>query len=313
MNYYEILGASRQAEPAVIDAAYRAMMRRYHPDVFNGGRDEADRRSKEINEAYGTLRDPRRREAYDATLAPEVPVGSFSGSQPKLSAVGKPHRTDRLTYALYALPPIAVIVLLLTLSSIAPPANVQRPSPPIVPAPAHEPQREATVFKTQAITDPEHCRGPKCRILTPFGWGGIEAGVTDSSAEASSGMRFKDNGHYTGAGDGTCLAYEVVGGPPNIQMLVEHGVVTTVEASFDPDLPIFGTDRGVRLGDSEKMVRSKYANLKQLPNIYSTPPDKMLFHYEPGGVRGIKFSIVNGVVQEIAVGTSSIEYVEGCL
>jgi len=132
-------------------------------------------------------------------------------------------------------------------------------------------------------------------------------------AESSSGLRIIDDGHYTDTGDGSCLSYKVVGGPENLRMLVEQGVVTTVEAFFDPKMPVFQTDRGVKLGDSEKAVRSVYASLKQLPDIYSAPPDKKLFYYEPGGERGIKFDINDGRVSGISVGTASIEYVEGCL
>jgi hypothetical protein len=89
--------------------------------------------------------------------------------------------------------------------------------------------------------------------------------------------------------------------------------VTTVEAYLEPKQPKFRTDRGVGLGDAESTVRKAYKGLKQLPDIYSDPPDKKLFHYEPGGERGIKFSINGGKVTGISVGTRSIEYVEGCL
>lgn len=130
---------------------------------------------------------------------------------------------------------------------------------------------------------------------------------------ASSGLRIIDDGHYTDAGDGTCLSYKVVGGPENLRMLVEHGVVTTVEAYLDSEMPVFRTDRGVKLGDAEATVRAVYPSLKQLPDIYSAPPDKKLFYYEPGGERGIRFDINDGRVSGIAVGTTSIEYVEGCL
>ena len=34
-DYYRILQVHPQAEPEVIDAAYRLLMRKYHPDVFD--------------------------------------------------------------------------------------------------------------------------------------------------------------------------------------------------------------------------------------------------------------------------------------
>ncbi|WP_083770954.1 DnaJ domain-containing protein [Phenylobacterium zucineum] len=63
-DHYEVLGVSPEAEDVVIDAAYRALMKRHHPDV-RGGAGEA--RAKEINEAYRVLRDPDERARYDRT------------------------------------------------------------------------------------------------------------------------------------------------------------------------------------------------------------------------------------------------------
>jgi hypothetical protein len=63
-THYEALGVSPTAEPEVIQGAYRALMRKYHPDA-NGGA-YSDARAKRINEAYATLSDPGLRAAYDA-------------------------------------------------------------------------------------------------------------------------------------------------------------------------------------------------------------------------------------------------------
>jgi hypothetical protein len=57
---------SPDAEAEVIQGAYRALMRKYHPDA-NGGA-YSDARAKRINEAYAALSDPGSRAAYDAQL-----------------------------------------------------------------------------------------------------------------------------------------------------------------------------------------------------------------------------------------------------
>jgi curved DNA-binding protein CbpA len=62
------LGVSAEAEAASIDAAYKTLMKRYHPDAQRGGAG-ADAQAKAINEAYRVLRNPDTRARYDRDLA----------------------------------------------------------------------------------------------------------------------------------------------------------------------------------------------------------------------------------------------------
>ena len=68
MDYYSILGVSREAPDFVIQAAYRAMAKKYHPDTYKGSKKEAERKIREINEAYSTLSSQQLRKKYDASL-----------------------------------------------------------------------------------------------------------------------------------------------------------------------------------------------------------------------------------------------------
>lgn len=61
---YAILGVSPTAEDVVIGAAYRALIRHYHPDTNPDPAAQA--RAREITAAYAVLRDPARRAEYDA-------------------------------------------------------------------------------------------------------------------------------------------------------------------------------------------------------------------------------------------------------
>jgi molecular chaperone DnaJ len=63
-DYYEILGIGRSASAAEIKKAYRKLARKYHPDV-NPDNEEAERKFKEIQEAYAVLSDAEKRKQYD--------------------------------------------------------------------------------------------------------------------------------------------------------------------------------------------------------------------------------------------------------
>jgi curved DNA-binding protein len=63
-DYYQTLGVQRDASANDIKKAYRKLMRKHHPDLNRAG--DADRRAKEINEAYAVLGDAEKRAAYDA-------------------------------------------------------------------------------------------------------------------------------------------------------------------------------------------------------------------------------------------------------
>jgi|SRR6516165_4416602 curved DNA-binding protein CbpA len=68
-DYYAILGVLPSIEPAAIRAVYLALLKKYHPDVCKGGKGEATRRTKELNEAYNVLGDEKHREKYDSLRA----------------------------------------------------------------------------------------------------------------------------------------------------------------------------------------------------------------------------------------------------
>lgn len=65
-NLYQVLQVDPSASPEVIEAAYRRLAKKYHPDV--SADPDAVRLMQDINEAFRVLRDPTERERYDNTL-----------------------------------------------------------------------------------------------------------------------------------------------------------------------------------------------------------------------------------------------------
>ena len=65
-NFYEVLGVSQSSESEVIAAAYKAMMRKYHPDTNKSA--SAEKKAKEINEAFEVLKNAVSRREHDAEL-----------------------------------------------------------------------------------------------------------------------------------------------------------------------------------------------------------------------------------------------------
>ena len=67
-DYYRVLEISPTAAQADISAAYRRLVKIYHPDVSRDPR--AESYMKDINQAYYVLRDDLRRASYDRTYNP---------------------------------------------------------------------------------------------------------------------------------------------------------------------------------------------------------------------------------------------------
>ena len=66
-NYYEILGVARTATDKEIKKAYKALVKKYHPDL-NRDNPAAEEKMKEVNEAYSVLSNEVSRIDYNKKL-----------------------------------------------------------------------------------------------------------------------------------------------------------------------------------------------------------------------------------------------------
>ena len=77
-DYYQILNVNKSTDQPDIKKAFRKLALKYHPDRNPQNQVEAERKFKEINEAYEVLGDERKRRMYDLTGSGEIRV-MFSG------------------------------------------------------------------------------------------------------------------------------------------------------------------------------------------------------------------------------------------
>ena len=64
IDYYEVLGVTRECGESELKTAYRKLAMQYHPDR-NPDNPEAEERFKQASEAYQVLSDPQKRASYD--------------------------------------------------------------------------------------------------------------------------------------------------------------------------------------------------------------------------------------------------------
>eukprot|EP00325_Prymnesiales_sp_UTEX-LB-985_P004131 CAMPEP_0174705458 /NCGR_PEP_ID=MMETSP1094-20130205/8676_1 /TAXON_ID=156173 /ORGANISM="Chrysochromulina brevifilum, Strain UTEX LB 985" /LENGTH=315 /DNA_ID=CAMNT_0015903625 /DNA_START=42 /DNA_END=989 /DNA_ORIENTATION=- len=129
---YAVLGVSSDASEEDIKRSYRRLALKLHPDKATGDEEQralAERRFKEVNEAYSLLSDPARRERYDLygdvgddeDLSPHHSRGGGSGrrSAPPPTAayisidelIAMTFGTRRRRYAIFSEEPLLVLLI----------------------------------------------------------------------------------------------------------------------------------------------------------------------------------------------------------
>lgn len=124
---YAILGVTPASEDVVIHAAYRALIRRYHPDA--NASPEAAERVRAINSAYAILRDPAKRAEYDSSLAAGQPLWLDEQAPPTPLAPAR-GRSAGIGAAAFAVALVAAVWAMPTRDLPAPPAATSHTSTP---------------------------------------------------------------------------------------------------------------------------------------------------------------------------------------
>ena len=92
-DYYWVLQVNSMAEKEVIDAAYRGLAKKYHPDRYKGS--DGNERMREINLAYEVLGDQDKRLAYDVRRSQQSTAQKDTSSRPEYQ-VGRQNKRLRI-------------------------------------------------------------------------------------------------------------------------------------------------------------------------------------------------------------------------
>jgi len=140
-------------------------------------------------------------------------------------------------------------------------------------------------------------------VLTPDGMGAIRIGMSEAEAARRFGMVSTEV-------DGDCHHLEFPG-RVDLTGLARKGRIAGLLASGESQLR---TDRGIRIGSTERDVRRAYGpGLKVEPSTYDDPPAHYLTFWVRPNVRGVKFvTDAKGLVIAINVGDETIGWTDGC-
>lgn len=109
MDYYELLGVSRNASTEAIKRAFHSRVRVTHPDV-NQGSAHASQETRRLIEAYRTLSDPRARRRYDLFTTPTTP--DIPIVVPTIYVIDRPAATQRNRLWLFAILIVTLMAIL---------------------------------------------------------------------------------------------------------------------------------------------------------------------------------------------------------
>jgi DnaJ-class molecular chaperone len=97
-DYYDILGISKSATAEEIKKAYRKQALEWHPDRHKDDKEAAEKRFKEINEAYQVLSDPQKKAAFDQYGSAAFTPGGNAGGNPFAGGFGGQNGPFTYTY-----------------------------------------------------------------------------------------------------------------------------------------------------------------------------------------------------------------------
>jgi hypothetical protein len=152
----------------------------------------------------------------------------------------------------------------------------------------------------------------QARSLTPDGWGAVKIGMSRAQVEAVLHASLSIDDSASGA-DACFYAWVGASDHPKLPVFLRFvdrrlAVISLKDASIR-------TDRGVKLGDPESVVRAAYGAALQktaAPYYDDTDPRHQLYFWT-ASKHGLLFWIdATGHVERIEAGTENLKAMEGC-
>ncbi len=166
-NYYDILEVSSHASAEAIEAVYKRLAKKYHPDLHEASKKFwAEKKMKEINEAYDTLKDPIKRRQYDVSRLTAATLDTGLKSVPQSDVLDKIKKlkaeAQKSPFTLKGYERILVIILIFITATFVVTASLRETTPKekinIKPQPTAKANPSMSVpkpTKTTATTDNE--------------------------------------------------------------------------------------------------------------------------------------------------------------
>lgn len=151
--------------------------------------------------------------------------------------------------------------------------------------------------------------------LTAQGWGPIRIGMSRAEVVAAVGED-ANPGAVGGPEPEACDEFHPESAPAGLRVMIEQGRLTRITLSRDAEVR---TPEGFGLGSPADSVEAAYGTrVTRTPHKYEEAPSAYLTVWEVAppdpDARGIVYEIgSDGRVQHVHAGSSSIQYVEGCL
>ncbi len=200
------------------------------------------------------------------------------------------------------------LAALLALGLAACEPAAEAPTPPAAP--------EAPLERTP----PSELEPPAVAPLTAEGWGPLRIGMTVAEVEAAMGAD-SDPDSVGGPDPESCDQFRPERAPEGLLVMIVDGRLDRISV-FEPATLV--TDRGLGVGATAAQVKSTYGDALSIePHHYIGLPAEYLTAWVGGrpanpylqdpAARGVRYETsAEGLVEQIHVGGTSIQYVEGC-